>query len=678
MTAAEMDVVPVATEPPFFARVRLRTHRRALWMRRMRDHDGNLGNGLAISDAELDRILAGEDAARSAEQSFQRENPDARSLSNAIGDADESFAADGRWHRLREALGLSSEELDLLSLAASVDFDPWFRRACGYLHDDATINGATPWLAAQLFDHRSPIAAGPDSPLLTWRLAAPAEPAAHPWGPVNVWNADAQICGWLAGLPLTRGLDGVVRGDAGDEECLHSKELARMRAFVPSVRAPIEIALTGPRGSGRRTLAAQLCAQLGIPLFVAADSDIPAGDAALAVDRVIRVARAAKIAGGALCWTGCDDLSPQAWRALRSRCDLLFVACESAPPPAVHSARLTVELKPLPRSTREALWMRLTGAPPPAQIAAAALTPGEIAAGARVAAAGDEAVISVCTRSLHHDLPGLVTPLPLPWTHDDIVLQESVRRELAELEDQIRLRTDVYDDWGFDRLVPNGRAITAMFSGPSGTGKTMAAQVLARSTGLQCYRIDLSGVMNKYIGETEKHLKRLFDACERTDAILFFDEADALFGKRTQVHDAHDRFANIEIDYLLQRIEQFDGIAILATNRRGDLDSAFLRRIRMIIEFSLPGPAERLDLWRRALPERGPAGQELLEAIDPKLLAEKLLLTGAEIKSAALSAAFRARAEEQHIGMRHIVAAARRELAKRGALLRDADLGERT
>ena len=209
-----------------------------------------------------------------------------------------------------------------------------------------------------------------------------------------------------------------------------------------------------------------------------------------------------------------------------------------------------------------------------------------------------------------------------------------------------------------------------MFGGRSGTGKTMAAQVMANSLGLDLLRVDLAGVVNKYIGETEKKLREVFDACEDSGALLFFDEADALFGNRTQVKDAHDRFANIEIDYLLQRIERFDGVAILATNRRQDLDPAFVRRLRFVIEFSAPSPAERLELWRRALVPCAPSGEAILGAIDYEYLAAALLMTGAEIKNTALAAAFLARAEGARIGMSHVFTAARREMAKQGERVR--------
>ena len=222
-----------------------------------------------------------------------------------------------------------------------------------------------------------------------------------------------------------------------------------------------------------------------------------------------------------------------------------------------------------------------------------ALLPGDIARAAAVAPAGAEAVADACGATARVESSVLAVRLPRPYQWDDLVVPAPVRRHLEELEAQARLRWTVYEDWGFGRLCPMGRGIAALFAGPSGTGKTMAAQVIARSLGMEIYRVDLAAVVNKYIGETEKNLRRLFDAAERANVLLFFDEADALFGQRTQVKDAHDRFANIQIDYLLQRMEQFEGVAILATNRRGDLDSAFLRRLRFIVDFLPPSVAER-------------------------------------------------------------------------------------
>jgi len=206
----------------------------------------------------------------------------------------------------------------------------------------------------------------------------------------------------------------------------------------------------------------------------------------------------------------------------------------------------------------------------------------------------------------------------------------------------------------------------------------MAAQVLARELDLELYRVDLAGVVSKYIGETEKHLRTVFDASQRAPVLLLFDEADALFGKRTQVRDAHDRFANIEIDYLLQRMERFDGLAVLATNRKADLDSAFLRRLRFVIDFIPPGAAEREQLWRRALAGRADdSGAPIVDDLDWAAIGAQLDLSAADIKSAALAAAFLARAEGTRVGMRHVLAAARREFEKRQIVIRPGQLDVR-
>ena len=247
------------------------------------------------------------------------------------------------------------------------------------------------------------------------------------------------------------------------------------------------------------------------------------------------------------------------------------------------------------------LWASLTTAQAPPAVAEWALRPAEIRVAAYAAAAGDEEVGEVCRRLLMAGTPELLSPLPLPFTWADLVLSQATTTHLRELQAQAAARAQVLDDWRFSRLTSLGRGTTALFAGPSGTGKTMAAQVLARSLGLSLYRVDLAGVVSKYIGETEKHLRELFGACERAPVLLLFDEADALFGKRTQVSDAHDRYANIEIDYMLQRMEQFDGIAVLATNRKADLDTAFVRRLRFIIDFAPPTADERERLWRLAL-----------------------------------------------------------------------------
>jgi SpoVK/Ycf46/Vps4 family AAA+-type ATPase len=297
------------------------------------------------------------------------------------------------------------------------------------------------------------------------------------------------------------------------------------------------------------------------------------------------------------------------------------------------------------------------------------LTPAEIRTLAPKAAEGRETLWTACRSLSQGRLGRLATMLPCPFGWEDIVLPKDTKDHLKEIAAQTAHRTKVYDEWGFGRQRPLGRGITALFAGPSGTGKTMAAQVLAAEMGVVLYRIDLASVVSKYVGETEKNLRRIFDEAERLNAVLFFDEADALFGKRTQVKDAHDRYANIEVNYLLQRMESYEGLAILATNRKGDIDSAFLRRLRFIVEFSMPGVKERSVIWRLALPEQALDGAPLLNEIDWELLARKLEITGAAIKDIALESAFLACGKGKKIGMRHISIAINREMVKHGRVM---------
>jgi AAA+ superfamily predicted ATPase len=433
------------------------------------------------------------------------------------------------------------------------------------------------------------------------------------------------------------------------------------------------IELAGPPGSGRTTLAAQVADRLGARL-VAVDAAALAARADPA-EAATREVRRARLEGAVLAWEHAEALPPEVWRALPPA-PLTFC---SVPVPAASPAgigeyglvRRSVRCADIGRPDRLRLWSSLADGPAPAPVADWALRPAEIRMAAAVAVAGEREVGEVCRRLLMAGTPDLLTPLTLPYTWDDLVLAPATATHLHELEARARHRGQVLDDWGFARLVPAGRGTTALFAGPSGTGKTMAAQVLARSLGLDLYRVDLAGVVSKYIGETEKHLRTVFEACQRAPVLLLFDEADALFGKRTQVADAHDRYANIEIDYVLQQMEQFDGLAVLATNRRGDLDTAFIRRLHFIIGFAPPGPAEREQLWRRSLEGARDAGDRpLTSVLDWGRLGHELDLTGAGIKSAAVAAAFLARDEGEPIGDRHVRAAARRELQKHGVVVR--------
>ncbi|HEX2039857.1 MAG TPA: AAA family ATPase [Acidimicrobiales bacterium] len=620
---------------------------------------------MSATHAEVDRILADPGTARDESDSVADE------LLPAIAAADEAFAADERWRLLAGRLGLGGPELDLLSLAVVMEADPLLHRVYGYLHDDAAAGRPTPWLAAALFDWPPATVLDHDA-LVRWRLARPADPAADRASVTTGWVVDVAVAQWLLhGHSLGPGAAARPAPSPPRATCLHPEAFSAVLRFVEAMGTRAEIELVGPDGSGKRTLAAQLAEAMGLPLIV---GDGQAVHAAHAVGRdaeglVHRAVRAARLADGAVYWHAADAV-PLELRPALAGADVVLLGVPEplAERPRPDRPRLTVRLEAPGRSARADLWRALTGSALPDALLDWRMTAAELAEAALAAPAGEAAVVDAARRTLHVAAGELFSPLPCPYTRDDLVVAPSVRAHLDELEARARLRGEVHDEWGFRRVSPIGCGVTAMFAGPSGTGKTMAAQVLARSLGLPLYRVDLAGVVNKYIGETEKRLKQVFDLCERSDVVLFFDEADALFGKRTEVKDAHDRFANIEIDYLLQRMEQFEGVAVLATNRKGDLDRAFLRRVRFVVDFLPPGPDERRRLWDRALPDVAPDGTAIVDdEVDRAWLADHVELTGAGVKAVALAAAFLARHEATPIAMRHLLHAARRELAKQSA-----------
>jgi AAA+ superfamily predicted ATPase len=670
-----------SAEPVFVSRVRLRAQRRVLWLRRLWA-EAAPGQGLSIPHEEVDRVLADQEARAEAERTFYEADAEARALTEQLPALD-AWAADApSWRRLRQVFALSGPELDLLMLAAAAEIEPALRRVYGYLHDDAGACQVTPWLAAQLFEWPAGLAIGPESALVRWGLARPVEGTSASWSALTPWTVDPHILsclirgqGWD---PALGGSAHLVPADRAARLCLYPALLAEMVSFVKALLdgqrpVAIEIELIGPEGTGKRSLAAQLCAQLGTGLLVADAGALLGPDVspAQAGERVLHAVRAARLGGTPLYWHDAGAAQPRLWSspAVRAELTLLGVPVPLAPATQAGVVRRSFRVPGLTQAQRLALWRHLSDRPAPSAVADWRLTPAEIGTVALSAPAGEPTTLSTGSPPVE-----LLLPVPCPFTWDDFVVAPQVRRHLGELESQTRLRWQVYEDWGFARLCPLGRGITALFAGPSGTGKTMAAQVLARALGVALYRVDLASVVSKYVGETEKQLKRVFDWCERAHVLILFDEADAFFGQRTQVKDAHDRYANIEIDYLLQRMEQFDGLAVLATNRKGDLDQAFLRRLRFIVDFLPPGPAERLELWRRALLPRSPSGAELLDGIEYETLAQKLTLTGAGIKAAALAAAFLARAENTRIAMRHVLHAARRELVKQGLAPRPGEL----
>jgi hypothetical protein len=646
---------PLPTAHLILAVTRLRARRLALWMEHLwKTGQTSPDQGPAIGPGEVARLLVAAEAMEQAEAAFYDEN--AAELSEQAAAATADLQRDPGWTTICRSFDLTAADAELLVLLLAVELDPGLARVVAYLHDDGRLTQPTSWLAARLAGERP--APSNHVSLRRWLLATPLE-GASPERLTTPWQADP-----ILAQAVHSGVwyDGAIAEAATqiDPEaiaawpCLHQPALTALNQVLD----PCDVELVGAPGIGCRTLAAQYAATAQMPLL-AVDLRALVEAGAAPGPLLTRTLRQAAITGAFAYFRNAEAAPESEWSRARA---LGMPYLRGVRHPTGESQPIT--LLPLSIGARLALWRRMTNAPAPSGLVTLRLTPAEV-----VRAAAQPAAIALQQRRRRPD-HSLLTILPTPYDWDDLVLRADIADQLRAFETQVRLRWPVYEDWGFVRLTHLGQGISALFGGPSGTGKTMAAQVIARSLGLDLLRVDLAGVVNKYVGETEKKLREVFDACEDSGAVLFFDEADALFGNRTQVKDAHDRFANIEIDYLLQRIERFDGVAILATNRRQDLDPAFVRRLRFVIDFLPPTPVERCALWHRALPPDAPNGEPILDEIDWSYLSGRLSMTGAEIKSTALSAAFLAREEGVRIGMRHLLTAAQREMAKQGQRLR--------
>jgi hypothetical protein len=446
------------------------------------------------------------------------------------------------------------------------------------------------------------------------------------------------------------------------------------RAARGERRWPV-VQLTGPAAASKREIAAHACAAMGLRLHALRAVQVPAGGSDQ--EALLRLwEREAALGPSALLLDAEDLDAPERARvaALIERMGAPLLVAVREPLAGLRHPELRVDVARPPAEEQRALWQRHLGWPSPAldepvgavtaqfSLEAGAIrsvcaslavppdTPSDVAPG--------EALWDACREQARAQLDDHARRIQSSAGWDDLVLPEPQRRLLVEIAGQVRHRPQVYEQWGFSEAGLRGLGIAALFAGPSGTGKTMAAEVLARELRLDLYCIDLSQVVSKYIGETEKNLRRVFDAAEGGGAILLFDEADALFGKRSEVKDSHDRFANIEVSYLLQRMEAYRGLAILTTNLKSALDQAFLRRLRFIVNFPFPDAAQREDIWRRVFPSRTPT-----EDLDPVRLG-RLSVTGGSIRNIALNAAFLAAQAGEPVRMAHVLAAARGECAK--------------
>jgi hypothetical protein len=580
---------------------------------------------------------------------------------------------------LAQRMGLSTFERDTLLLAAAVEYDPGFANlyaaAQGGMRTYPTFG-----LALAALDESSWEALAAHRPLRQDHLIEINQPGATPLTSSPL-RADERIVNFLKGLNV---LDERLATLLTPVETSHAAEVApsqqaavdtilqRIHEAVQESVLPV-VQLVGADAGSKAAVASQVCAALNRQLYRVTVEALPHQPAES--ETFARLWQRETFLLPVSLYVDAENLesapaeSQAAFQRFLSRgLGLVFAGVRDAPL-RLSVPGFSVEVhKPTPGEQFDA-WNRVLGAD---QSADAAMLAGqfrlnieeiqEATAEANKAPAAEETLgqrlWNTCRDLTRPRLDVLAQRLDVKASWDDLVLPDEQMGLMRAIAGQVRERHKVYDDWGFSQKMNRGFGITALFAGESGTGKTMAAEVIANDLRLNLYRIDLSAVVNKYIGETEKNLRRLFDAAEQGGAILFFDEADALFGKRSEVKDSHDRYANIEINYLLQRMEAFGGLAILATNMKTALDPAFLRRLRFIVNFPFPAQKQRKLIWQKVLPKETPQ-----ETLDFDRLS-RLNVAGANIHSIALNAAFLAAEDGKAVSMPMLLAAARTELRK--------------
>ena len=659
--------------------------RAAVARRRATDPDpDDRFRGLYVSDLQVDEMLAGGTAP------ILPSAPDPTFIEQlhaveADAEAAEAAGADVRLRRLVRSFDLQPLDVELLLVALAPDLDPRFERLYGYLHDDVSRRRASIGLALELVGAGGASGAGRarlgvSGPLVAGGLLV-VEDTERPFL-TRALRVPDRVAGHLVGDDTTDPLVAALEVTPSDRDLAGSATLER------GLRAGARLAYVRERiGTAPLTVAALALARLGPPPVVIDLGRLGPREEADAATAAIREAR---LRGCGLVAGPVDVLAERGPAAVRAfaeaACVTVLHGARGWDPAWSRTVAFLVEAElPTAAERRDAWHAALDGSASGDMAAAIAALPYRLApeqveraaeAGRLTAAAAGRALAvgDVAAGARSQNAAGLdrlarrIEPR-VGWS--DLVLPAPVIEQLGELTARARHRDRVLDDWGLGRTSLKGRGVTALFAGDSGTGKTMSAEVIAGSLGLDLYVIDLSTIVDKYIGETEKNLDRVFNEADRVNGVLLFDEADAIFGKRSEVKDARDRYANVEVAYLLQRMEVFDGMAVLTTNLRANVDEAFLRRLDAIVDFPVPDVGDRRRLWERNLSASVPKADD----IDVDFLARRFTLSGGNIRNVAVGAAFRAAAGERPLAMADLVRETAREYRKLGRLCVEAEFG---
>jgi SpoVK/Ycf46/Vps4 family AAA+-type ATPase len=654
--------------------------------------------GLVISEREVDELLSRPPGS----------NPFAHPDNAAARDKPETSAGadDSRLSRLARLFGLTAFDLDCLLIALAPELDARYERLYGYLQDDITkrwpsvdllLNLLCPsWETKMAARERFQSAA----PLVRYRLIDLFEEPSHPH-PTALGKhvkSDERVTSFLLGSdepdarlqPYLKSVDSKVE----IASLVVPRELRSRIAQLAHHRRQSDavVFLRGGHGSGKKALAAALCRELDVRLLAIDLRHMAACSESEWRSLIALAMREATLQPAALYLSGFDALvcdekeffRTSLLRELDTRAGWSFLAAENPWRPAgeltrpllihidvprsLHSERVQIWERSLAKTdgldfTELASKFRFT----PGQIREASTTARNLAYRRDPAKGTVEPadVYEACRLHSNRKLSDLAKRIEPHYAWGDIILPADRVMQLREICNCVKYRGVVYEEWGFDRKLSLGKGLHILFSGPPGTGKTMAAEIIAKELELDLYKIDLSSMVSKYIGETEKNLARVFQEAETSNAILFFDEADALFGKRSEVRDSHDRYANIEVGYLLQRMEEYEGVVILATNFRRNMDEAFVRRIHFTVEFPFPNEADRRQIWETIWPKETPRKPDL----DLEYISRRFEIAGGNIRNIALGAAFLAADNGGAVNMQHLLHATRREYQKMGKVV---------
>ena len=631
------------------------------------------------------RLVKKEISGYTDEQSSGEVDPEIAQLEQEMENLRSEMNQSPTLEMLSEIFGLTSFERKVLLLCAGVELDSAFRFSRSAEHEKGDFLNPNFAMALTAFKDAHWSSLSPERPLRYWQLIELADKSQLTKSPLFI---NERILHFLTGIEHTdESLIGLLE-PVTNEKDLVSSHLSISDEIVKTISLSVSkselplLLIKGDEISDKTALISHICRGLNQRLYRLRASLIPENPKEL--DNLVKIWNRESALSSAALLLDCNEVDKTNTAQLQS----IHIFCEKLSGLTFISGRkwmpnpnrqlLIYEVAKPSNEEQFSLWKNLLNshADGLGKSLENVVTQFSLSADAIEKASQEvtlmmdssseknqqsdlvNSIKQVCCRQSRPELEELAQRIDPLATWDDLILPETQKNILREIAMHVRQRNKVYNDWGFAAKVSRGLGISALFTGDSGTGKTMASEVLANELNLDLYRIDLSQVVNKYIGETEKNIKKIFDAADSGGAILLFDEADALFGKRSEVKDSHDRFANIEVSYLLQRMEAYRGLAVLTTNLKTSLDKAFLRRIRFIVQFPFPDSEQRKEIWKRVFPEKTPT-----DNLDMYKLS-KLNITGGNIRNIAMNAAFIAADCNEPVQMEHIRRAAKTEYAK--------------